>query len=98
MSTTRPPLVKPGFPWGALASLFGSLAYGVSPLDILPDVIPLLGFLDDAVAVPLFFILAVLGFIRYRRRMKDAHSSGALTVPAKTVVSPEPVIPQTISG
>ncbi len=98
MSTTRPPVVKPGFPWGALASLLGSIAYGVSPLDLLPDVIPLLGFLDDAVAVPLFFVLAVLGFIRHRRRTRAAQASVAVDVPARQVQATEPVIPQTIVG
>jgi len=36
-----------------------AIAYAVSPIDLIPDFIPVLGFLDDVVIVPLCVWLAV---------------------------------------
>ncbi|MBX3118088.1 MAG: DUF1232 domain-containing protein [Fimbriimonadaceae bacterium] len=36
------------YPWMRIAALFvGGLAYGVSPVDLIPDLIPVLGLADD---------------------------------------------------
>ena len=40
-------------PWKLLASLGFAVAYLVSPLDIVPDFIPILGFVDDAMVFSL---------------------------------------------
>jgi uncharacterized membrane protein YkvA (DUF1232 family) len=39
-------------PWYAKAGLGLVLAYAFSPIDLIPDFIPVLGFLDDLVIVP----------------------------------------------
>ncbi len=51
----------PKVPFAAKALLVSGLIYGVSPLDVVPDIIPFLGQLDDIgvlVAVFLFFYRA----------------------------------------
>ena len=38
-------------PWRTIAVLVGALAYVVSPLDLIPDVIPVIGWSDDCLAL-----------------------------------------------
>ena len=49
-------------PWHAKALAVCVAAYALSPLDLIPDFIPVLGYLDDIVIVPLG-ILAVIRLI-----------------------------------
>ncbi|MCD4829083.1 MAG: DUF1232 domain-containing protein [Candidatus Cloacimonetes bacterium] len=46
-------LLHPDTPWWARAWLLGVLAYALNPLDLIPDFIPVLGYLDDLVLIPL---------------------------------------------
>lgn len=46
-------------PWYAKALAFVIVAYAVSPIDLIPDFIPVLGLLDDMIVVPLLMVLAV---------------------------------------
>lgn len=52
-------LRHPATPWYARAVAAAVVAYAVSPIDLIPDFIPLLGQLDDLVLVPLGVALAV---------------------------------------
>jgi uncharacterized membrane protein YkvA (DUF1232 family) len=42
----------PRCPWAARLVGLGVTAYALSPIDLIPDFIPVLGLLDDAILVP----------------------------------------------
>ena len=46
-------------PWYAKALAAAVAAYALSPVDLIPDVIPVLGYLDDLLIVPAGIALAV---------------------------------------
>lgn len=46
-------------PWYAKALAMAVAAYALSPLDLIPDFVPVLGYLDDLVIVPLGILLVV---------------------------------------
>jgi uncharacterized membrane protein YkvA (DUF1232 family) len=49
----------PRVPWYARVVAACVLAYAFSPIDLIPDPIPILGYLDDLVLVPLGIALAI---------------------------------------
>jgi len=49
----------PRVPWYAKALAIGIAAYAVSPIDLIPDFIPVLGYLDDVILVPLGVALVI---------------------------------------
>jgi uncharacterized membrane protein YkvA (DUF1232 family) len=49
----------PRVPWYAKLLAAAVAAYALSPIDLIPDFIPVLGWLDDLVLVPLGIWLAV---------------------------------------
>jgi uncharacterized membrane protein YkvA (DUF1232 family) len=49
----------PRTPWHAKAAALAVAAYALSPIDLIPDFIPVLGSLDDLIIVPLGILLAV---------------------------------------
>jgi uncharacterized membrane protein YkvA (DUF1232 family) len=48
----------PRVPWYAKAVAVGVLAYALSPIDLIPDFIPVLGLVDDVLLVPLGVVVA----------------------------------------
>lgn len=52
----------PRTPWYARVLALAVADYALSPIDLIPDVIPVLGYLDDVILVPLG-ILAVLALV-----------------------------------
>src|SRR6267154_2529969 len=49
----------PRTPWIAKAVAFITIAYAFSPIDLIPDFIPILGYLDDLFIVPAGIALAL---------------------------------------
>ena len=49
----------PDTPWYARLIVAGCVAYAVTPVDLIPDAIPVVGFIDDLVFIPLAIALAV---------------------------------------
>ena len=42
----------PGTPWYAKALAIFTVGYALSPIDLIPDFIPVLGYLDDVILLP----------------------------------------------
>ena len=49
----------PRVPWYAKAVAIAVTAYALSPIDLIPDFIPILGYLDDLLIVPAGIVLAI---------------------------------------
>lgn len=49
----------PQIPFFPKALLAIAIAYAMSPLDLIPDFIPILGYLDDLIILPLLILLAI---------------------------------------
>lgn len=49
----------PGTPWYAKVLAFLVAAYALSPIDLIPDFIPLFGYLDDLLILPVGVMLVI---------------------------------------
>ena len=49
----------PATPWYAKLLVAALVAYALSPIDLIPDFVPVLGYLDELVLIPLGIALAV---------------------------------------
>ena len=49
----------PDLPWYAKTIAAATVAYALSPIDLIPDFVPILGYLDDLIIVPAGILLAV---------------------------------------
>ncbi|GLS20010.1 hypothetical protein GCM10007874_30270 [Labrys miyagiensis] len=67
----------PRTPWRAKLVASAVAAYALSPIDLIPDFIPIIGYLDDLVIVPLGIALAIrmipAGLLDEYRRMAALH-------------------------
>jgi uncharacterized membrane protein YkvA (DUF1232 family) len=61
-------------PWVTIAAIVGSLLYIFSPIDLIPDFIPVLGLTDDAAVLALCLKGIVSDLTKYQawKREKDA--------------------------
>lgn len=71
----------PRTPWHAKLLVTLVVAYAFSPVDLIPDFIPVLGYLDDLVLIPLGIALALKlvpdrVMADCRQRAKDAFAKG----------------------
>ena len=49
----------PGTPWYAKLFVAAIVAYALSPIDLIPDFVPILGYLDDLILIPVGIALAL---------------------------------------
>jgi len=49
----------PRTPWYAKLIIAGCVAYALSPVDVIPDFIPVIGLIDDLIFIPIALALAV---------------------------------------
>ena len=63
---------KPDVPAGTKAVIMGALGYLIAPLDFLPDLMPVLGYTDDFVAIT-FALIKVQGYIDKEVERKSKH-------------------------
>ncbi len=49
----------PRTPWYVKLLIAGIVAYALSPIDLIPDFLPVIGFLDDLVLIPIGIALAI---------------------------------------
>ena len=68
-------------PWYARLIAAITVAYALSPIDLIPDFIPVLGYLDDLIILPVLVALTVKFipkdvFDEYRRQAKDMWKDG----------------------
>ncbi|MEQ8825406.1 MAG: YkvA family protein [Filomicrobium sp.] len=81
----------PRTPWFAKALAIAVVAYAVSPIDLIPDFIPVLGYLDDLLIVPLG-ILAVVSLMpaslmaEYRLAAKEYEGRPVSWVAASAII------------
>ena len=63
---------KPDVPATTKAVIMGALGYLIAPLDFLPDLMPVLGYTDDFVAIT-FALIKVQGYIEEEVERKSKH-------------------------
>lgn len=60
-------------PVGSVVAILGSLVYFFSPVDLIPDVIPIAGYIDDAFVIDACFKLVKSDVDEYSRWREDNH-------------------------
>ena len=81
----------PSTPWYAKLLVAGIVAYAFSPIDLIPDFVPVLGYLDDLVLIPLGIALAIrlipaAVMSECRARAHDASATGKPVSHAAAIV------------
>jgi uncharacterized membrane protein YkvA (DUF1232 family) len=83
----------PRTPWYAKLLVAGIAAYALSPIDLIPDFVPILGYLDDLILIPIGIALAiklvphqVLTDSRARARETMRNGKPASLVPSAVIV------------
>jgi len=67
-------------PWYARVVAVAVVAYAFSPIDLIPDPIPVLGYLDDLILIPLGIALVIK--LIPAEVMQDCREKAALTMQA----------------
>jgi uncharacterized membrane protein YkvA (DUF1232 family) len=70
----------PRVPWHARVVAVAVVAYAFSPIDLIPDPIPVLGYLDDLILIPLGIALVIK--LIPAEVLQDCREKAALTMKA----------------
>lgn len=65
-------------PWYVIAAIVAALFYVFSPIDLIPDLIPIVGLLDDAAVVSACLLLVEQQLVEYERWKLSHGETGAL--------------------
>src|SRR3954453_16910925 len=80
----------PRVPWFAKVVAIAVAAYALSPIDLVPDFIPVLGYLDDLIIVPLGIALVVRmippNLMAEHRSLADAAQHRPVSRAAATII------------
>jgi len=68
----------PRTPWYAKALALAVAAYALSPVDLIPDFIPVLGYLDELILLPLAIMLVIR--LIGPQRMAEHRSAAAIAL------------------
>ncbi len=71
--------MAPETPWHLKALMLLVPAYLLSPLDLIPDMIPLLGWVDDLVVVPLL-VSWIVSMLPQRTHVYERSADGAKVI------------------
>ena len=76
----------PRTPWWFKLLAFGIVAYALSPHDLIPDFIPIIGLLDDAIIIPLG-VMILLRLLPRDVRISSAERAEVQRARGKKIVS-----------
>jgi uncharacterized membrane protein YkvA (DUF1232 family) len=83
----------PRVPWYAKALAAAVVAYALSPIDLIPDFVPVLGYLDELIILPLGILLAIrlvpkplMAEFRRRAERRDDRPKGRGVIAAVAAV------------
>lgn len=80
----------PRVPWYAKALAVTVAAYAASPIDLIPDFIPVLGYLDELIILPLGIALVIklipAAVMAEHRELADAAQDKPVSVTAAVVI------------
>ncbi len=68
-------------PFAAKATLVGGLLYGLMPIDLIPDILPLLGMADDTVLL----VVVIMAFLHLTKNLRKEMEK------EKTIIDVEPL-------
>jgi uncharacterized membrane protein YkvA (DUF1232 family) len=84
----------PAVPWYAKALALIVVGYALSPIDLIPDFVPVLGYLDDLILIPLGIMLVirlipeeVLAECRHQAKANIKQATRVATIAAVVIVA-----------
>lgn len=75
----------PRVPWYTKALAIVVAGYAFSPLDLIPDFIPVIGFVDDVILVPLGIVLVIKMVPAEILQEHRAHADRAMALPKNRI-------------